>query len=497
MTLQFLEELPRNAVLTTSVAIAGAGPAGITLALELSARSVDVLLLEGGDLTFTERAQQRYAGELNSSDHLVYPPLEAWRLRLLGGTSNHWGGWCRRLEPNVFDDRPWLDGIAWPFDQSALEPGYARAQVLCELGRDVYDSAALQTDLGLKQWPDLERDGLESSIWRFSPPTLFGERYRNELDSGLVDVIARANVVAFEAEGDVVRSISLLGEDGALRTVKADVVVIATGGLESVRQLLHLEASEQLSFNSSGWLGVGFMEHPHGVVGTVAIERDLASDPNGPLAIFRERQLDIDGVAVRAALTIAPPVCAERQLPNMSFTIDPSPTPDNPLERLPRGAAVAELIELVTAGGGVAPHLIYMRSEQRFERTSQVTLTDALDDLGLRRIRLNWQVAQQDLLDAAVGVEMIASAFASLGIAAVHSQGAQALISGLTGGGHHLGGARMHEDERYGVVDPDLRVHGIANLFVCSSSTFPAGGYSNPTMTIVALAHRLAARLAT
>lgn len=54
----------------------------------------------------------------------------------------------------------------------------------------------------------------------------------------------------------------------------------------------------------------------------------------------------------------------------------------------------------------------------------------------------------------------------------------------------------MHEDAMRGVVDPDLRVHGVQNLYVCSSSTFPAGGYSNPTLTVVALAHRLAETLA-
>ncbi len=53
----------------------------------------------------------------------------------------------------------------------------------------------------------------------------------------------------------------------------------------------------------------------------------------------------------------------------------------------------------------------------------------------------------------------------------------------------------MHADARHGVVDPDCRVHGIANLFVAGSSVFPAYGYANPTLTIVALAIRLADHL--
>jgi len=46
-----------------------------------------------------------------------------------------------------------------------------------------------------------------------------------------------------------------------------------------------------------------------------------------------------------------------------------------------------------------------------------------------------------------------------------------------------------------GVVNPDLRVHGVANLYVAGSSVFPSGGYVPPTLTIVALALRLADHL--
>lgn len=65
----------------------------------------------------------------------------------------------------------------------------------------------------------------------------------------------------------------------------------------------------------------------------------------------------------------------------------------------------------------------------------------------------------------------------------------------LTGGKHHMGTTRMHPDPRQGVVDPDCRVHGVANLYVAGSSVLPTCGYANPTLTIVALAVRLADRL--
>jgi choline dehydrogenase-like flavoprotein len=60
---------------------------------------------------------------------------------------------------------------------------------------------------------------------------------------------------------------------------------------------------------------------------------------------------------------------------------------------------------------------------------------------------------------------------------------------------HHMGTTRMSRDPRHGVVDADSRVHGIENLYVAGSSVFPTSGSANPTLTIVALALRLARRI--
>ena len=65
----------------------------------------------------------------------------------------------------------------------------------------------------------------------------------------------------------------------------------------------------------------------------------------------------------------------------------------------------------------------------------------------------------------------------------------------LQGGYHHMGTTRMADDPKEGVVDRDCRVHGIANLYIAGSSVFPTGGYANPTLTIVALALRMADHL--
>jgi choline dehydrogenase-like flavoprotein len=55
----------------------------------------------------------------------------------------------------------------------------------------------------------------------------------------------------------------------------------------------------------------------------------------------------------------------------------------------------------------------------------------------------------------------------------------------------------MSADPHHGVVDIDCRVHGVDNLFIAGSSVFPTTGHANPTLTIVALAVRLADTLRT
>jgi choline dehydrogenase-like flavoprotein len=58
-----------------------------------------------------------------------------------------------------------------------------------------------------------------------------------------------------------------------------------------------------------------------------------------------------------------------------------------------------------------------------------------------------------------------------------------------------MGTTRMHQDPRRGVVDPNGRVHGLANLSVAGASVFPTGGAVNPTLTLVALSLRLSDHL--
>jgi len=154
-------------------------------------------------------------------------------------------------------------------------------------------------------------------------------------------------------------------------------------------------------------------------------------------------------------------------------------------------AAEGESLPAVEAVMGLA-------SEQTPNPTSRVTLSATRDALGQRRVRLDWRLVPEDLASVRRVLKLWGASLARSGL------GHLRLVSptrddpwpGAIGwGNHHMGTTRMAADPTRGVVNAQGRVHGIANLYIAGSSVFPTAGAANPTLTIVALAVRLAEHL--
>jgi choline dehydrogenase-like flavoprotein len=125
---------------------------------------------------------------------------------------------------------------------------------------------------------------------------------------------------------------------------------------------------------------------------------------------------------------------------------------------------------------------------------SRITLTDELDALGMPRADLQWAIASDDWHSMERGIEVLARELGRAGVARVYRAEAEGITPVLYGS-HHMGTTRMHTDPALGVVDANCEVHGVSGLYVGGSSVFPSVGFSNPTLTIVALALRMAERL--
>lgn len=128
---------------------------------------------------------------------------------------------------------------------------------------------------------------------------------------------------------------------------------------------------------------------------------------------------------------------------------------------------------------------------------SRITLTDAVDQLGMARTELNWQLSEIDRLSVVRAVELFGAELAAIGegrLQLVFDEQSDWPID-LAGGSHHMGTTRMSADPEDGVVDASCQVHGVKNLFVAGSSVFATAPGATPTLTIVALALRLADHL--
>jgi hypothetical protein len=65
----------------------------------------------------------------------------------------------------------------------------------------------------------------------------------------------------------------------------------------------------------------------------------------------------------------------------------------------------------------------------------------------------------------------------------------------LLGSAHQMGTARIHPDEKQGVVGLNGKVHGLDNVYIVDSSTFPRCSGVNPMITIQSMSHFLVSQI--
>ena len=133
--------------------------------------------------------------------------------------------------------------------------------------------------------------------------------------------------------------------------------------------------------------------------------------------------------------------------------------------------------------------------EQEPRAANRVTLSDRRDVFGYRLARVELSLSERDMrsvrtLHARLDAELRARGMGSLRSPILSEGVGEWPVA--NDAAHHMGSTRMGTDPKTSVVDPDCRVHGVSNLYVAGSSVFPTGGSANPTLTIVALAARLA-----
>jgi choline dehydrogenase-like flavoprotein len=308
--------------------------------------------------------------------------------------------------------------------------------------------------------------------------------------------------------------------------VRPRTVVVAAGGIETPRLMLMSAGAAAGPGNERGLVGRYFIDHGYHEGATY-----VPADPRKSLDFYFPRAIrTVDGrCSARGALTPAPATLRRHGLLNSAIYFRPvyeehpafrddgvqaalelwdmlrsRAVPDRRLARAglalgsPRALSIAAWRRMRYRGQPVPRLRLFTLFECAPNPENRVVLGVARDALDRPVARLQWRMSESDLLSVARTYRLLDEGLRRAGLGRLDVDGTDAGDGHRTVvafGKHHLGTMRMHRDPARGVVNADGRVHGVDNLFVVGGSTFTTGGFANPTLTIVALASRLAGYL--
>ncbi len=525
-----IEDLDHDSVVETQICVIGAGAAGVTITRRLVAEGARVVLLESGGPEYESRLQDLNRGDVEG---LPYYPLERARLRFFGGTTAIWGGRSASLDAIDLEQRAWVPHSGWPLRPGDLFDWYPAAWE--ELGlREPVPEREIWHRLGL-EGPGFDSNRVRCGLWQFdAPPGRFAlGNCQDLIRSTRAAILTHATAVRLRSSpsGERIREVEVANLAGHRAHIRARYFVLAAGGLENPRLLLNSDDVQPDGLgNDRGLVGRFFMEHPHGRGGRV-----VATEPWKLLRWFARRHT-LDGRRVAVYLRPGEVWQRRHQGLNSALTLACRPHPD---QRLPLATGLyraakhhlqpsrmnrrlwlglrsaARALQAMTfplkpwlrMHAGRSAIYAVLRAEQSPNPSSRVRLGEQRDALGLRRLQLDWRLTDLDRHGARVALESLDAELRRLRLGRVEpapwllESGREWEFDPLVsahpiGGFHHMGTTRMASDPSRGVVDPDCRVFGLDNLYVAGSSVFPTGGWANPTLTLIALSLRLAARLA-
>ena len=530
--------------------VIGSGPAGMTIANELSAARLRLCLLESGQQRRTAHAEALKRATWEGIELKTYS-----RERVLGGASTTWAGLSAPLDPIDFGPRHHLRGLSWPFGGDTLVPFYERAsrhygfpplEALAHRGPCAPDPSAQ---------PGLAGDELEEKpFMAATEPRDFGAAHGPLFDAAHgPDCYLDASVKELRGRGDTqrVREALVMTRSGKRLHVRARAFVIAAGGIENARLLLNSTdiCSAGLG-NEHDQLGRGMMNHPKMNIGVIELSEPA---PDWPY-YFGAMQ---HGFAGYVGLRLSEAIQRERGLLNSYVRLEPlypwsgNPGVESLISLVKRCQAVFRLwkkrhhneqialrdyaetgddstIQNEYRGlsgharriGHILRHLPrvmqYAHARLRpahapaIQRISvrhflemapapenRVTLSDARDAHGYPLPHVRHQLSELDKRSICAVHEALGQAVEREGLGKLHSslRVDSPELDRLDEASHHLGTTRMGIDPTRSVVDPDGKLHEVSNVYLAGGSVFPSSGCANPTYTIVALSIRLADHL--
>jgi hypothetical protein len=461
-----------NADADVDVCIIGAGPAGISAALALEEKGdVRVAVCEAGLLHYTDQSQKAYSGEVIGDE---YFDLDICRLRFFGGSSNHWGGWCRPLDSHDFDRGYMGQQFVWPISKNHLDPFLMRA---CQI-LDIKSSDWLTTETS--------KESIYPAHFEFSPPTNFNSKYLELFArSENIALYLGANITDVTTENGVIKAVH--GKNYTQKSnfsCSAKVYILACGGIENSRllQFFYDKHGENLC-SSNLPIGQYWMEHPHFTLGETIVPRKLLN---------------------QKYYTLHKNIQEKKKVLNCGFRIEGSDTTRLKELMIDLSCAVPSLAKPVYEmfkKNLICSATFRAAWEQAPDKKNRIELDyKKKDQFGIPRAKLIWKKGRldRDTINESINTFLDWQQETKNGYTKLQDwllKKEDYPVNDELAGYHHMGGTRMHTDPEFGVVDRDCKLFGSKNFYIAGSSIFTTGGHANPTLTITQLSLRLADHL--
>jgi choline dehydrogenase-like flavoprotein len=506
--------------LTADICIVGSGAAGIAMAHKFIGSHKKVIVLESSRVSerqYFDKArltafqtnefptlrgdqphrfedptvQPLYAGVFSGPED-GNDFLKLSRVRVYGGTTNCWGGWTRPLTDADFDRSNVAADFRWPLTARDLRPWYDEAiRTYCSLGDwpvHSYDDphfwvgktvagqeiAPIELSVGsplqsavilqINSNTGAEQDGRLDFQLVWGPFIEKAENvllYRNA-NARFLESSSKSSPVT-RVKATTVNDVKKAGHDFF---VKADQYVLATGCIETMRLL---SVSNSLG-NECAYYGTNLFTHP---LSANAAKFTVATPPSDAIRRFYGGTATVNvgsyppwllGALVPTAKTLS-----EKKIGNFRAQIGFDKGQD-------RGT-------------------VNFNWEQFPDFSNGVTLDSTKDGIfGDPRVRVALQLTDRDKRTLTEGLTLIGQTLEAIGYAKPGSFKPTNETVYLPGA-HAMGVTRMSAENLKGVVNPDCRMWFVNNLYIAGGSVFPTGGWANPTLTILALALRLAKHL--
>ena len=460
MIYNYLSKLPQK---NYTIVILGSGPAGISLALKLEKKKINSLILEAGEEDYSEISQENYLSNI-IGDNIT--DLRYSRLRQLGGTSGHWGGWCKPIEDWNLKD--------WPINIDEVNAYSNEA------------SKILNIDLNFNK--TIINEYFNQIEFQYSN-VRFADKYKNHIkNSKYIDLCLNSQISHFIGENQLISEARVISMEKEF-SIKSKLFVLACGGVENSRILLWSKEKNNNLINSNLPIGKYWMTHPWFLGGVGFLKKkkmkNLLKDDflkyEGPIHFASSKKLVNEKKILSGAIYMNADEDNKLHKEIIKSFLCVSPSYGKKIARM--------LFDKDLKCGN-----IFLNLEEAPNKNNKIVLDKKLKDNNAIPISsIHYKKSKKTLSSAKIILENLASLFIEkkLGRVAIKENIANLDNYENLGVHHHMGGTRMGNNKIDSVVDRNLKLHDIKNLYVTGSSVFTTSGYANPTYTIVKLSLRL------